>query len=262
MAEIVPAASEAAAARARRTRVGIIGAGRIARGVIAAVESGEAGPFDICGILKREPSDPFGLGLPITTNFTDFLATKPELVIELGGPGALREHAVRILTEAELWSISGAVIADAEFERDVAEATNRSGHRLRFVPGAIAGLDAVAAAATVPGASVNVEAGLIGLKADAAPDFVGSAREVLQRFNGVNVIAAIAIAGTGLDATRVRYYAHCPGTRRQFTVEVACDHGHFQIVARPISSEKGGTAIVAASVVAALRQSRRLVSAA
>ena len=249
-------------APAPRTRVGIIGAGRIARGVIAAVESGEAGPFEICGILKREPSDPAGLGLPIATTVAEFLAAKPGIVIELGGPGALRQHAGAILAEADLWSISGSALADEAFEREVAEAVSRSGHRLRLVSGAVAGLDAVAAAATVPGSSISVEAGLVGLDADAAPDFVGSAREVLRRYHGVNVVAAVAIAGAGLDATRVRYHAHRPGTRRQFTVEVACDHGHFKIVARPISSEKGGTAIVAASAIAALRQSRRLVSAA
>jgi aspartate dehydrogenase len=248
-------------AAARPIRLGIVGAGRIARGVITAVEAGEAGPFRICGILKRDPTDPAGLGLPIATQVGDFLATRPELVIELGGPDALRAHAASILAEADLWSISGAVIADAAFERDIAEVTNRSGHRLRFVSGAIAGLDAVAAAATVPGASVTVEAGLVGLAADAPPDFAGSAREVLQRFHGVNVIAAVAVAGTGLDATHVRYHAHVPGRRRQFTVFVECEHGQFEIVARPLSSQRGGTAIVAASVIAALRQSQRLVSA-
>lgn len=258
MAEAAPAAARAAA----RARLGIIGAGRIARGVIAAVEAGAAGPFDICGILKRDPSDPAGLGLPIATNVADFLATRPDIVVELGGPDALRQHAAAILAEADLWSISGAAFADAAFEREVADAADRSGHRLRLVSGAIAGLDAVAAAATVPGSSISIEVGLVGLDADAPPDFVGSAREVLARFHGVNVVAAVAIAGAGLDATRVRYHAPRAGLRRRFTVEVACDHGHFHIAARPISTEKGGTAIVAASAIAALRQSRRLVSAA
>lgn len=243
------------------TDVGIIGAGRLARGVIASVAAGEAGPFRICGILKRDPGNPAGPGLPVTTRVDDFLALKPKIVIELGGPGALREHAASILAQADLWTVGGAALADAGFERAILRASRQSGHRLRLLSGAIAGLDALAAAATVPGARVTVDASCVGLD-DAVPEFEGSAREVLERFHGVNVLAAIAIAGVGLDATRIRYHPHRPDTNRKFTIHVECDRGRFQIIACPVSTDRDGTAIVVSSVIAALRQSRLLLSAA
>lgn len=254
--------SDAAWTTDRPTDVGVIGAGRLARRFIASVTAGEAGPFRICGILKRDPGDPAGLGLPITTDVADFLALKPGIVVELGGPGALRAHAASILAQADLWTVAGAALADAGFERALTQVARQSGHRLRLVSGAIAGLDALSAAATVPGARVSVDASCEGLDDAAAPEFEGSAREVLERFHGVNVLAAIAFAGVGLDATHIRYHSHRPGTNRKFTIHVESDLGRYRIVACPVSTDRDGTAIVVSSIVAALRQSRLVLSAA
>ena len=242
-------------------RVAIIGAGRIARAVIAGIEAGEAPGFGVCAVLRRNPVPPGTTGLRVVAGIADLLESAPDLIIEAAGPDALREHGTKALAAADLWTISGGALADREFEKQIEAVGLSSGHRLRLLPGAIGGLDAVAAAACDGDADIRVEVGTTATKANAIPHFVGTAREVVSRFRGVNVVAAVAIAGPGLDATRVAYHPPVKSARRLFTVGIESIHGRYTVTGSPYSTKAGGATVVAASILAALRRSRLVISA-
>ena len=78
-----------------------------------------------------------------------------DLVIEAAGPDAVRTHGVAALRRADVWSVSGTALADPTLFADLEENGAESGHRLRLVPGAIAGLDGVAALSVADDAVVE-----------------------------------------------------------------------------------------------------------
>ena len=124
-----------------------------------------------------------------------------DLTIDAAGPQALAAHGERALQLSDVWSIGAAALADDAFRMRLEEAGRRSGPRLWLLPGAIAGLDGVAAASVVGAATVGLTLARHGT--DAA--FDGSAREAARTFpDETNIAVAAALAGTGLDATVVR----------------------------------------------------------
>ena len=88
-------------------RLGIVGAGRIARTVIDAVLNGRAGDWQLVGVLARQAGTRDGIGAPIETTMSEFLRHTPDLIVEMAGPAALHEHGVAALRACDVWSISG-----------------------------------------------------------------------------------------------------------------------------------------------------------
>ncbi|ODT66479.1 MAG: hypothetical protein ABS75_27285 [Pelagibacterium sp. SCN 63-23] len=241
------------------TRLGIIGAGRIARAVMAGIRNGEAGAYEVCAVLARRQADRTDITAPLTTDRTEFLAAAPDLIIEAAGPTALAEHGEAALAVADLWSISGMALADLALAGRLEAAGRQSGHRLRLLGGAIAGLDAAAIAARDPGARIRIEA-ITDEASAGAPAFTGTARQAMAQLHGVNVVAAAAIAGTGLDATELVFFERRPGARRYFNIHIESRLGNYVMSSSPnLSPETGATTIVAASVITALLQAQQTI---
>jgi aspartate dehydrogenase len=124
--------------------------------------------------------------------------------VEVAGPSALAMHGARALALADVWTVSGTALADDRLLRDLESVGRASGHRLRLVSGAIAGLDGVAAAAVDPSMRLTLKIDLPPGDAPPGPLFKGTVREAAQRFpDGVNVAVAAALAGPGLDGTTI-----------------------------------------------------------
>ena len=78
---------------------------------------------------------------------TALLTEKPDLVVEVAGHEGLREHGPAILRAGvDLMLISVGALADADLMREIMDAMQSSGARVRIVSGAIGALDALAAA--------------------------------------------------------------------------------------------------------------------
>lgn len=232
-------------------RLGLIGCGRIALPVIHAWREGGLPGWTISGVLARGTRDL--AGLHSTDDAEAFFGAGHELIVEAAGPQALAAHGVRALGAAELWTVSAAALADPALFDALQEAGRRAGHRLRVLPGAIAGLDGVALAALDPQATLQLDIELMPGDGPRARVFSGSVREAARRFpDSVNVAVAAALAGPGLD--RARIHIDHPGpvaqhrlalrvSSRWATVQAHVDHQH-------------GAAVhpVAAALIAALRQ--------
>ncbi|MBM3533972.1 MAG: aspartate dehydrogenase [Alphaproteobacteria bacterium] len=154
----------------------------------------------------------------------DALDVLPPLVFECGGHAAVREHGEAVLARgAELVVVSTGALADPALFAALKAAAERGGGRLSLVPGAVGGIDALAAAregglSRVVYTGRKPPAGWRGTAAEAVVDldrldsptevYRGTAGEAARRFpQNANVAATIALAGLGLEATEARLIA-------------------------------------------------------
>jgi aspartate dehydrogenase len=143
----------------------------------------------------------------------------------------------------------------------------RQGSRILVPPGAIGGVDALAAAAMLelhdvlhvvvkpPAAWRGTEAEtLIDLAALQAPEtfFAGSAREAAERFpQNANATVLTALAGLGLDRTRVELVAD-PAARangHRITAEGAFGRLEVRLDNRPLATNPKSSELTALSLV-------------
>jgi aspartate dehydrogenase len=251
-------------------KVGLIGYGQIGRSVADAIRMGHAGDAELVAILVRKPET--GTGTPdvnlITTDPARFHATDADVVIEVAGHDALRQHIAAILESGkDLMTLSVGAFADQEFFDGIEALTRRSGRRVMIPSGAIGGLDIISAAALAPldsvthttrkppGAFTAAQMGTSETPTEPMLLFDGPAREGVGKFpENVNVAAAVSLAGIGLDRTRLRVYADPTVTRNVHEVEVV---GHFGRLALRVENEPSGNPktgrVVPLSVTKALR---------
>lgn len=245
---MAPATPEASAAGAPR-RVGVIGCGRIAAPVAQALQAGEIPGFALGGVLarRRRTVGPLQVG----DDADAFLQAGFDLIVEAAGPAALATHGERALLAADVWTVNGTALADPALQARLTAACRRGRHRLRLVPGAIAGLDGVAMAATDPDASLRVTVELPPSAGEAREGFRGSAREAAVAYpDGVNVAVAAALAGPGLDRTVVE--VRHDGARHRLAVAATSRHGQVQASLEPAPGLRWHP--VAASLIACLRR--------
>ncbi len=227
-------------------RIGLIGCGRIGRPVARAIR-----PAAILGQRAR-----LFEGLPVLGDAEAFFAQDFSLVIETAGPEAFRALVPRALERGDVLAVSPLPLADPAVEDAVRRTCARTGHRLRIAPGAIGGLDAIAAAKAAGNASLEVFVELAaGDNAEPVVLFEGSVREAALRHpEGINVAVTAALAGPGLDATRVRVLQPPRGSRgRSMGFKLASSAGTFEVVSRPMIDPAADLHAVAFSVLAVLR---------
>jgi aspartate dehydrogenase len=252
--------------------IGIVGFGAIGRAVAAAVRAGAAGETTVRAILVREPAKvEAGGGAPagvrVATSLEEFLGVPTGLVVEAAGHAALRDCAEPVLRSGrDLMTVSVGAFADPEFMERVRALARERRCRVLVPSGAIAGLDAISAAALLPIDSVVhtvrkpprafSSAQLEGVDL-AAPSllFSGSARDGARIFpENVNVAAAVALAGIGLERTELRVLCDPTVARNTHEVEVRGAFGALRLVMENVPSENPKTArIVPWSIAKALR---------
>jgi aspartate dehydrogenase len=212
-----------------------------------------------------------GAGQPEAVRSLDeLLERKPEVVVEAAGHDALRSYGSSVLRAGvDLFALSVGALADQAFLDELSAAARAGGSRLRFLSGAIAGLDAIRAAAVEgidrvthttrkPAHTLlppDVVAALVGPR----ELYRGSARSGVLRFpESVNVAAAVSLAGIGLDRTELRVVADPTIERNRHEVVVEGAFGRLEIRIENVPSEENPRTgrIVAMSVVRALLDRR------
>lgn len=244
-------------------RLGIIGCGGIAELVLTTLTRELTSPLAQLSLLVKPQSLGRASALletcaelapvsAVQTEISAFLNDKPDVVAECASHTAVRDYGPAVLeTGSDLVVISiGALSNDALRERLV-QAAQTGGARLILPPGAIGGIDALAAA-RLSGLESVVYTGrkpplawrgtpaerLVALDSlnEAAVFFEGSARKAAEDYPfNANVAAALALAGIGLDATKVRLVAD-PAIKRnvhEFAVSAGCGDFSVRLEGRP-----------------------------
>lgn len=230
-------------------RLGIVGNGRIGRAVIDGLEG--SADWTVAGVLTRKPLVSTGATY---TDLERFLAVPYDLVIDAAGPEALRQHGLQVLSCCDFWTISAAALVDDAFRRDLAYAAVTSRRQLRLLGGAMAGVDGIAALAAGGAVRLEIINQRPGLSGEAGEVFSGPLREAARLFpHEVNAAVAVALAGPGIDATRITLRDPGPGGEHRlgFSGDGAFGAIDLDILIRPLGS--GLMHPVAASILAALR---------
>jgi len=258
----------------RRVRAAILGYGAI--GAEVAAQAQTAPGIDIAYVLVRAArraalQDHLPRGTSAINDMSEI--TEPvEVVLEAAGHTALRDHGADILARGmDLCVASVGALADDGLYAALREAARHGGARLELLPGAIGGIDAVAAAgreglselrytgrkppAAWAGSPAEDLCDLIGLTSPCV-FFDGSARDAARLFpKNANVVATVALAGLGLDATRAQLIADPGAAGNSHRIEA---HGplvrfDFTTQGSPLPANPKSSALTAMSALRALK---------
>jgi aspartate dehydrogenase len=242
----------------------MIGAGGMAETVLTALAEDLMAPLEHFGVLVRSGSEPRALALlerigpklaratSVHTNLAALLADAPDAVAECAGHTAVHQYGETVLKSGcDLVVISIGALADDGLRATLLSAAQQHGARLVLPSGAVGGLDALGAA-RLSGLQTVTYIGrkppkawrgtpaerLLDLDALSAPAifFEGTARQAATDYpQNANVAAAVAIAGLGFDATRVRLIADPKAARNvhEISVRAGCGDFDLQLEGRP-----------------------------
>jgi aspartate dehydrogenase len=255
-------------------RVGFIGYGTAACQVEAGIRDGSAGQTRFHAALVRTVRNPTPGDVIFTTDRDRFLAEPLDVVVELAGQEAVRQHGEAVLLAGkDLLVLSIGVLADDALCERLTHATASSGAHMLLPSGAIGGLDALSSAAVGGLDEVTLttrkppdalqtgkerDAALAGATREAVLLFEGAARDAVREFPAnVNVAAALSLAGVGFDRTRVRIYADPAVSRNTHQVHARGWFGELTFTIQNVPTENPKTGrITALSVLKALRDLR------
>ena len=259
-------------------RVSMIGFGAIGTGVLELTAHDRDLVFDSIVVSPRSRARAEGwlqgraaLQSAKVVDAVDLDHRRPDLLVECAGHGAIKQHVLPALEAGVPCLIVsvGALAASGLAERLEASA-RRGGTQVQLLSGAIGAIDALAAARIGGLSSVRYsgrkppvawsgtpaqDAFDLDAIAEATLIFEGSARRAASLYpKNANVAATVALAGLGLDDTRVRLYADPAVAENVHHVEAEGAFGSFELTMRgkPLAANPKTSALTVYSVVRAL----------
>ncbi|HEV7338169.1 MAG TPA: aspartate dehydrogenase [Bosea sp. (in: a-proteobacteria)] len=256
-------------------RVALIGWGAISRRVAALLSSApNAGDIAIVGIGVRSVAavQDAAPGAALIADPQQLAGLELDLVVEAAGREAVAIWGEAALRSAPVFAIASAsALTDASLLERLLQTAEACGSQLILPPGALAGIDAIAAASVLPldqvvHSIVKPPAAWRGTPAEdmialgelstPAVFFTGSAREAAVRFpQNANVAVISALAGIGLDRTRVELVAD-PGVAancHRLSVSGAFGRLDIAIENRPLAGNPKSSEMAALSLVRTIR---------
>jgi aspartate dehydrogenase len=245
-----------------KRRIALIGYGSIGRTVAGRLAAEPDRGAGIVAVLTRHRPDDLPPGCLWCSDAAALIATGPELVIEAAGDAAFAAHVPECLAAGcAVLAVSVAALAVEETAARV-RASGGAGSQ-RLASGAIGGLDALTAAAELGLDEVR----LVQRKPPAA--FPGeavageervmsdsTARAAALAFpRNSNIAAAVALAGIGLDRTRVQVVMDPEIRTNQAELSARGAFGELtlRIRNRPSEANPSTATLTALSILAALR---------
>ena len=253
-------------------RLGLIGFGAIGGEVLAAADRGDLTGVSLVAVLVRRPRTPPSARL-LTADADRFFRERFDAVLECAGHGAVHDHGARVLgAGSDLLVTSAGALTDEALLASLLAAAEGGGSRLIVPSAGIGAIDILAGAAqggldevtvTVRKDPLSWKGTLAEIQCDldrlgaSVTLYDGPVREGARRYpQNVNISAAAALAGIGLDRTRLIIVAD-PGITTH-VVEIAA-RGRFgsfsfrEDVIPTESNPKTGR-LVAMAVIKTVRQ--------
>jgi aspartate dehydrogenase len=247
-------------------RIVLLGFGAINQRVAQLLRT-RGSKVDIAGIIVRRSASYDIEGAARIEHPAELAALKPDFVVEAATREAVRAWGEPALRSARRFVVSsGSALADDELLRKLRETAQQCGSQLVLSPGALAGIDGLAAAARLPlrevchriikspaswGTAVGPEA-LSAATNDPIVLFRGSAREAASRYPlNANVTIVSALSGMGLDATTVELICDPLAVSNRHEIQATGDFGSLlvRLQNRPLQSNPKSSELAALSLV-------------
>lgn len=251
-------------------RLALIGWGAINRRVAELLVERSKGDIAIAAVAVRNAAAAIDIppGAKLITAPEELTGLNLDLVVEAAGREAVGIWGETALTHAPAFAVAStsAFCDDALLDRLIATAESRSS-QLLIPPGALAGIDGIAAASLLPldeviHRIVKPPAAWSGTSAEslialyeiteATAFFSGTAREAASRFpQNANVAVISALAGIGLDRTRVELVADpaAGGNGHQLSARGAFGKLDIAIENRPLATNPKSSEMTALGLV-------------
>lgn len=255
-------------------KLAIIGYGAIAQQLVQQLQQTKQSYQ--CAVLLRGNS-PRRAQVPdsvqLLTSIDDLLAWQPELVVEAAGQQAVAAYLPSCLQAGHTVLITSiGALADSALHQQLLDDARQGGGRIRLLSGAIGALDYLRAASRLPGTQVHYEsrkplsawqAELAQLGYDSSTLekpltlFSGSADQAAQRYpQNLNVAAALALAGVGMQHTQVQVIADPSAQQNQHILHISGPAGelHAHISNTPSPDNPKTSLLVAYSLLDAVER--------
>lgn len=251
-------------------RVTLIGWGAINRRVAELLAERSKGDIAIAAVAVRNAAaaGDIPVGAKLITTPDELAGLDLDLIVEAAGREAVGIWGEAALAHAPAFAVAStsAFCDDALLDRLIATAESR-GSQILIPPGALAGIDGIAAATLLPldevihrivkppaawrDTSAESLIALDGLT-QASTFFSGTAREAASRFpQNANVAVITALAGIGLDRTRVELVADpaAGGNGHQLSARGAFGKLDIVIENRPLATNPKSSEMTALGLV-------------
>ncbi len=246
----------------KQMSVGLIGFGAIGS-VLAEGLRQRGDRARVAGVLVRagrvpETAGQLGAGTPVVTSLPELLDLGADLIVECAGQAAVAEYAGEVLSRGtDLMIVSTGALARPGLLEELTARAAESGARLLVPAGAIAGLDGLGALKLAGLTAVTYTSAKppLAWRGTPAEDLLdlGSLRERVTFFEGsarqaaiaypknANLAATVALAGLGLDETRVCLVADPAATGNVGTIEARSSAGDLRVTMSGRASENPKT---------------------
>jgi len=211
-------------------KIALIGFGAIARIMRQKLaEHDPDGTVSISAVLVREnrlaeTTAALGADIPAVTTIDALLASKPDIVVECAGQGAIIEYAETVLTAGyDLMVISTGALADDDLRQRLLAAAESGAAHMVLPAGAIAGIDGLNALRigglkSVRYTSAKPPGAWTGTPAEENHDlsaitertvlYTGPASDAARLYpKNANLAATVALAGLGMQKTEIQLVA-------------------------------------------------------
>ena len=238
---------------------------------VAAILAERSSPVTIVAVAVRDPErerEDLPAGARLITQPGDLAATGATLVIEAAGRDSVLPFGRAALAAGMDFAVSStsAFIDDAALSELIALAKTE-GRQLLMPPGALGGVDALAAASRlnltdVEHRIIKPPKAWLGTPAETLCDlnglqeplafFEGSAREAADRFpQNANVAVITSLAGIGIDRTRVTLVADPTARLNAHEIRAEGDFGLLEIRLqnRPLATNPKSSEMAALNIV-------------
>jgi aspartate dehydrogenase len=223
----------------------LIGYGAIGQAIVQRLDGHPR--VKISHILVRNTS----ITLPAGIEAVSAVPPNAQLVLECAGHSALHEHVLPALSRGiDCAILSVGALSELGLPEALEKAANEGGAQLHLLPGAIGGIDAIAAAKQAglsrvrytgrkpplawkgtPAEQFDLQA--LASSAQITTIFEASARQAAAQYpKNANVAATISLAGLGLDATEVRLIADGTQTENVHEIEIEGAFGTMKLEMR------------------------------
>lgn len=249
-------------------RLALIGWGSLARSTAAQLQ---AAPVELVAVAVRSTSEPC-TDAPSTAividDPSDLAATRPDVVAEAAGRDSVGEwgHAA-LAAGADFIVSSSSAFTDEGVLASLRETAERNGARVIIQAGALAGIEALAAARhmgidTVEHQIIKPPLAWRGTRAESMCDlenledpcafFTANASETASAFpKNANVAMTAALAGIGPAATKITLIADPTATRNRHELRAHGAFGDLEVIIanNPLPTNPKTSAMAALSLV-------------